>query len=116
MASLPAVPSDKEHSLEAVLARLVAAHDQAVRADDPNPHGVLERRAVEALAIHHEHRARDLGSARQYAQSLRSAATGRLAAQADHRLTRLNRKIVREEEKGGPKAAWLLENPPGERG
>jgi len=86
------------------------------RAPAGRPHGVLERRAVEALAIHHEHRARDLGSARQYAQSLRSAATGRLAAQADHRLTRLNRKIVREEEKGGPKAAWLLENPPGERG
>jgi tetratricopeptide (TPR) repeat protein len=55
--------------------------------------GALERRAVEALAIHHEHRARNLTSARRYAQALRSAATGRARTDADHRLGRLDRKL-----------------------
>jgi uncharacterized protein YprB with RNaseH-like and TPR domain len=55
--------------------------------------GALERRAVEALAIHHEHRARNLTSARRYAQALRSAAAGRARTDADHRLGRLDRKL-----------------------
>jgi hypothetical protein len=55
--------------------------------------GALERRAVEALAIHHEHRAHDLASARRYAQTLRSAATGRARVDADHRLGRIDRKL-----------------------
>ena len=59
--------------------------------------GALERRAVEALAIHHEHRARDLASARRYAQTLRSTATGRARADADHRLGRIDRKLKASE-------------------
>jgi len=63
--------------------------------------GVFERRAAEALAIHHEHRARDLTSAKSYAQSLRAAiATGRLADQTDHRLDRLDRKMRVEKTRG----------------
>jgi uncharacterized protein YprB with RNaseH-like and TPR domain len=53
----------------------------------------LERRAAEALAIHHEHRARDLPRARRYAEVLRAQASGRAANDAAHRLSRLNRKI-----------------------
>ena len=55
--------------------------------------GALERRATEALAIHHEHRARDLPSARRYAQALKSAVTGRAREDADHRLGRIDRKL-----------------------
>jgi hypothetical protein len=55
--------------------------------------GPLERRATEALAIHHEHRERDLKTARRYAESLRARSEGRLAMKADHRLGRLTRKM-----------------------
>jgi uncharacterized protein YprB with RNaseH-like and TPR domain len=66
----------------------------------------LERQAAEALAIHHEHRARDLDTAKRYAQSLRGRATGRAAADLDHRIGRLNRKIrKREDTKSGHSAA-----------
>jgi uncharacterized protein YprB with RNaseH-like and TPR domain len=60
---------------------------------EPESYDALERRAVEALAIHHEHRARDLASARRYAQALRSAVTGQARADADHRLVRIDRKL-----------------------
>jgi uncharacterized protein YprB with RNaseH-like and TPR domain len=53
----------------------------------------LERRAAEALAVHHEHRARDLPRARRYAEVLCGQASGRAAGEAAHRLSRLNRKI-----------------------
>lgn len=53
----------------------------------------LERRAAEALAIHHEHRARDLARARRYAEVLCGQVSGRAATDAAHRLSRLNRKI-----------------------
>jgi uncharacterized protein YprB with RNaseH-like and TPR domain len=59
--------------------------------------GPLERRAVEALAVHHEHRARDLASARRYAEALRSSASGRARVDADHRLGRIDRKLRRSE-------------------
>jgi uncharacterized protein YprB with RNaseH-like and TPR domain len=58
----------------------------------------LERQAAEALAIHHEHRARDLAAARRYAQSLRKRVTGRAAADLDHRLGRIERKIQATED------------------
>jgi len=58
----------------------------------------LERQAAEALAIHHEHRARDLDTAKRYAQSLRGRTSGRAAADLDHRLGRLNRKIRARED------------------
>ena len=53
----------------------------------------LERQAAEALAIHHEHRARDLGAARRYAERLKSHADGRLRREAEHRLGRIDRKL-----------------------
>lgn len=53
----------------------------------------LEQRAVEALAIHHEHRARDLAAARRYAERLSRQAAGRARQDAAHRLGRIDRKM-----------------------
>jgi tetratricopeptide (TPR) repeat protein len=53
----------------------------------------LERQAVEALAIHHEHRARDLDRARGYAEALGASASGRRREETDRRLERLARKM-----------------------
>lgn len=71
----------------------------------------LERAAVEALAIHNEHRAQDLGEAKRYAESMKAGASGRAATDAAHRLARLERKLSTEQakKKGGSKAAPLLE-------
>jgi len=57
------------------------------------PPSALHRRATEALAIHHEHRARDLASAKQYAEKLAAGAAGRHRVEAEHRLGRLERKL-----------------------
>lgn len=57
------------------------------------PMSPLARRAAEALAIHHEHRARDLAAARKYAEHLEAHADDRTRRSAAHRLGRLNRKI-----------------------
>jgi hypothetical protein len=63
----------------------------------------LERRAAEALAIHHEHRAHDLAVARHYAEILRAQTRGREMSDATHRLTRIDRKLqTAEKKKGGP--------------
>jgi hypothetical protein len=54
----------------------------------------LAREATEALAIHHEHRLRDLGAARTFA--LRSLASALPAANNEagrHRLARIERKL-----------------------
>jgi len=69
----------------------------------------LERAAIEALAIHHEHRANDLDAAKKYAETMKSQVSGRAAADASHRIARLERKLSEEKKKGGPKAAPLLE-------
>ena len=53
----------------------------------------LARRAAEALAIHHEHRARDLSAAKRYAEALKPDATGRFRQEVAHRLDRLDRKL-----------------------
>jgi uncharacterized protein YprB with RNaseH-like and TPR domain len=53
----------------------------------------LERQAAEALAIHHEHRARDLGAARRFAETLRRHVDGSRAAQAERRMVRLEGKM-----------------------
>jgi hypothetical protein len=54
----------------------------------------LVREATEALAIHHEHRARDLRAARSFAlQSLDYPATTSRREAVHHRLARLERKI-----------------------
>jgi len=62
------------------------------------PMSALERRAVEALAIHHEHRARDLAAARAYATQLHANAAGQARHDVAHRLNRINRKMA---SKGG---------------
>ena len=53
----------------------------------------LARRAAEALAIHHEHRVRDLSVARRYAEKLKTDAKGRFRQDVEHRLGRLDRKL-----------------------
>jgi uncharacterized protein len=54
----------------------------------------LVREATEALAIHHEHRARDPLSARTFAlESLRLEATAARQRAVQHRLARLDRKL-----------------------
>jgi tetratricopeptide (TPR) repeat protein len=76
-------------SAAAWLGVLEAAHG---RSDDM---AALQRRAAQALAIHHEHRARDLAAARRYAASLQASAAGRAREDAAHRLQRIDRKIGR---------------------
>lgn len=77
-------------------------HDEAAAAwqlllDDARrrrgPLTPLARRAAEALAIHHEHRARDFATAKIYAQQLETHADDRTRRDAAHRLGRLNRKL-----------------------
>jgi uncharacterized protein YprB with RNaseH-like and TPR domain len=53
----------------------------------------LDRRAALALAIHHEHRARDFKAAKQYADTLRSEASGRSRQDAERRVDRLKKKL-----------------------
>jgi hypothetical protein len=49
---------------------------------------------MEALAVHHEHRARDLEAARRFAlQSLRLQATAARQEAVKYRLARLDRKL-----------------------
>jgi hypothetical protein len=52
------------------------------------------REATEALAVHHEHRVRDLEAARGFAlQSLRAPSSMARRHAAEHRLARLDRKL-----------------------
>jgi uncharacterized protein len=58
----------------------------------------VEREAIEALAIHHEHRARDLASAKSFAVRNLARASARVARAratqaAEQRLARIERKI-----------------------
>jgi hypothetical protein len=76
--------------------------------DARQPFSAIERRAAEALAIHHEHRAGDLAAARRYAEVVRGQTTGRRIVDVEHRLGRIARKQAKQ--KGGPQAAPLLEN------
>jgi uncharacterized protein len=69
----------------------------------------LARRAAEALAIHHEHRARDLSKAMRYAESLKIDATGRFRQDVEHRLGRLDRKL-KTSDRREPKLDWEIEN------
>ena len=56
----------------------------------------LRQFAAEALAIHHEHRDRDLDSARELALFALEEADGRRADGMRHRLARLDRKIAKK--------------------
>jgi len=66
--------------------RLLSLHDCPAR---------MQREAAEALAVHHEHRLRDLRSARTLAmQSLQLDATASRRQATEHRLARLERKLT----------------------
>jgi uncharacterized protein YprB with RNaseH-like and TPR domain len=56
----------------------------------------LREVAVEALAIHHEHRAKDLAGARELALAFLDESGGR-AEKVRHRLARLDRKLARKQ-------------------
>jgi tetratricopeptide (TPR) repeat protein len=56
----------------------------------------LDRVAAEALAIHHEHRRKDLRAARRYAEALGQRAAGTLRRDVDKRLNRLDRKMRKD--------------------
>ncbi|HWB18132.1 MAG TPA: ribonuclease H-like domain-containing protein [Vicinamibacterales bacterium] len=92
------------------LAHLAVLHRRARRFDEAavcwqavldtagrrrGPLAGMAQRAAEALAIHHEHRSKDVATARRYAEVLRRGADGRGERDAVHRLDRLNRKIER---------------------
>jgi hypothetical protein len=64
-------------------------------------------RAAEALAIYHEHRARDLPSARRYASVLDGAVSGRGRLDLDRRMRRLDRKL--DQRAGGRKGTLEYE-------
>jgi hypothetical protein len=74
-----------------------AAHWEAITQARRCP-SALMREALEALAIHHEHRSRDLDQARRFAEQTRRVAGSRHGI--DRRLARIDRKL----EKGGPPA------------
>jgi uncharacterized protein YprB with RNaseH-like and TPR domain len=68
----------------------------------------LGREALRALAVHHEHRARDLMAARTYAlQALQVERDARHRQQVEYRLARLERKLL-VQQKSGPAAAFLI--------
>jgi uncharacterized protein len=65
----------------------------------------LRREACEALAIHHEHRARDLAAAQAFAlKALDVARGGRHVGEVEHRLDRLSRKLGARPKTGGTPA------------
>ncbi len=78
----------RHHEAASVWEELLGASER------PSP---TEREALEALAVHHEHRSRDLQRARHYTQQV-LAGDRRTAARilgARHRLDRLDRKLAR---------------------
>jgi uncharacterized protein YprB with RNaseH-like and TPR domain len=71
----------------------------------PGCPSVLRREAREALAIHHEHRSRDLHAARTFVLDVLAEGAGsRLRERAQYRLQRLERKMA-VRERGGLMAA-----------
>jgi uncharacterized protein YprB with RNaseH-like and TPR domain len=73
---------------------------------------VLRREALEALAIHFEHRARDLDEARRFAERSLAERIGTLGMERGrHRLARLDRKLAgRAVGPGGPDPTLLLQD------
>jgi uncharacterized protein YprB with RNaseH-like and TPR domain len=94
----------------AVRCRRDARHDQAAEAwqaivDDRRAPAGIRRDALAALAIHFEHRARDLGAARRFAQLSLAERIGTSTMQhGRYRLARLDRKLSGEkrQEHGSP--------------
>ena len=70
----------------------------------------VRREALEALAIHYEHRRRDLEEARRFAQRSLAERVGTLGMESGrHRLARLDRKLERRSpEPCGPDDAALF--------
>ena len=64
--------------------------------------GQLRQVAVEALAIHQEHRARDFAGARELALASLEESGGQRAESVRHRLLRLDRKLARPGDPGLP--------------
>lgn len=86
--------------LAALLGRVGRHEDAASSWQDVLDHArrfgappAIEHRAVQALAVHHEHRARDLTTAHRYAERLNRQASGRAQQDAAHRLGRIERKM-----------------------
>ena len=84
------------------VARREARYEEAARAweDVLAPSGrdgasSLDVGGNEALAIHHEHRRRDLATARRYAEALERQASARARRDVDHRIRRIDRKLGR---------------------
>jgi uncharacterized protein YprB with RNaseH-like and TPR domain len=55
----------------------------------------LDRSAIEALAVHHEHRRKNLALARRYAEALARQASGAFRQEVHRRISRLDRKLDR---------------------
>jgi hypothetical protein len=88
-----------------------ASASAASAADGRRPLSALERRAAEALAIHHEHRAKNPVEAQRYASLLKKRSPGSPRPEVEHRLGRLARKIgAAQKEKSGHGAAPLLDD------
>ena len=78
------------------LAEAAAAWQEIVRL--PGCPSVLRREAREALAIHHEHRSRDLQTARTFVlDTLAESPAPTWRAQAEYRLDRIDRKLARRQ-------------------
>ena len=79
---------------------LIALTDPPARRRDRTL-GALRQYAIEALAIHHEHRARDLDTARELALfALEDDVPSARADGMRHRLARLDRKLARKNNAG----------------
>jgi uncharacterized protein YprB with RNaseH-like and TPR domain len=92
---------DARHALARLLRRARRFREAAAVWRDVVAHGVgrseAVRDAVEALAVHHEHRERDLAQARSLAlRALQSERDSRRRAAVTYRLARLDRKLARE--------------------
>jgi hypothetical protein len=92
-------------------------HDHAAEAwlaiaNDRHVSPVVRREALEALAIHFEHRARDLDEARRFAERSLAERIGTLGMdRGRHRLARLDRKLAgRAVGPGGPDPTLLLQD------
>jgi len=120
--SFAAVSAEERDLRSRALERLALLRRRARRFDEAatawqhivdrakRPFSAIERRAAEALAIHHEHRAHDLASAQRYAQVVRGHTNGRRAADVEHRLGRLAKKLEQEKQKGDQVVAPLLDS------
>ena len=81
-----------------------AAHWEALTRARRCPPALM-RAALEALAIHHEHRSRDLEQARRFAEQTRHAGGAHPAI--DRRLARIDRKIGQSARPVGTRHASL---------